>query len=311
MTDEDYGATVRAWVDVIRRAQFDKAIPGVQKGRYIKASTVKLVTLTLASYADVNGRRVFPGIARVAADCAIGYNVAERCLAGLRDLGLIELVRRAVRRAARSERERTDEYRLTLPADLLERLTVPTPSEYLEIVARIARPHRPPSQVAVEPPDPPPSQRVSDPAAAEVSTTIADGDSPVSTTIADSDLPPSQLAAKVYTDLATSTTSHSEIALTAELTVGRVREADAEDPNFDDGGTGPPTLRVVTGRPAGVKEPPPPAFVQPSIWPAPVPALAPAVMLPDQRSPAPTPGELAVADFRRLMQGRKRGRASA
>ena len=295
MSDEDCGATVRAWTDVIRRARLDALMTSGHKGRFIKGSTHKLVALTVASYSDANGQRVFPGIARVAADAEITYNVAERCIAGLRELGLIQLVRRAVRRAARSERERTDEYRLTLPPDLLEKISLPTPSDYLKVIARIARPHRSPAQTVVEPAGLSPSQRGLDTGPTEVSTTVTDMQTAVSTTVTGTDLPPSQCAAKVSRTLATSTTSHPERNLGFEAAAPHASEAESENPNFDDAVTGPPSLHVVTGSARGT-----PAL-QRGLWPAPVPALM----------PTPTAGEIAIANVRRLLSDRKRGRATA
>lgn len=309
MQDEDHGATVRAWTDVIRRAQFDKVIPGTHPGRFVKGSTVKAVAVVIASYADANGRRVFPGVARLAADLQIGYRVAGRCVVGLRELGLIERVRRAVRRGARSEREQTDEYRLTLPPDLLERLTLPTPSDFREIVARVARPHRPMSEARLDSPVQAAHSARSDSPADTVSNRVSDTNSGESIGVTGRNLTVSQTAATLVTDLDTSTTSHPESNLGFEAAAPHASEAEAEEPNFDVGVTGPPSLHVVTGSARGT---PPP---QRGFWPASVPALADSLISMDQVARAPiaqlTPGELAIANVRRLLQDRKRGRASA
>lgn len=107
---EDYGAGVNDWVNVVRRARL--------------APTTKLVALTLASYADPDGTKVFPGVARLVVQCRIRFSTARAGLADLRHAGLIERVRRGNRRRGQS-----DEYRLILAADLLERVDVPTPDE--------------------------------------------------------------------------------------------------------------------------------------------------------------------------------------
>lgn len=101
--------TVRQWTDIVRRARLGR--------------TVKSVALLLATYADADGTRVFPGIARIAVDCELSYNVVKAALAELRTTGLIALVRRAGRPG------HADEYRLDLPADLLDRVEVWTPAQ--------------------------------------------------------------------------------------------------------------------------------------------------------------------------------------
>lgn len=107
--------TLRQWTDVVRRARLGR--------------TVKAVALLLATYADTDGTRVFPGIARVAYEAEITYNVAQRALAALRDAGLIKVVHRATRRASGNKPRKGDEYRLILAADLFERVDVPTPAQ--------------------------------------------------------------------------------------------------------------------------------------------------------------------------------------
>jgi len=115
---EDYGARVNDWVDVVRRARLGR--------------TVTAVAMVTASYANPDGTRVFPGIARLAVQCEIDYRTARRALAALRDAGLIELVRRGARRSGKS-----DEYRLILAADLLERCDVPTPAAERVAIQRL------------------------------------------------------------------------------------------------------------------------------------------------------------------------------
>lgn len=112
---EDYGAGVNEWVNVVRRAKL--------------GATVKLVALTIASYADPDGTHVFPGVTRLAVQCELKYRTTQYALARLRKAGLIEVVRHGDRRGGKS-----DEYRLILAADLLERCDVPSPAaERLEI----------------------------------------------------------------------------------------------------------------------------------------------------------------------------------
>lgn len=104
-----FGATVREWTDVVRRTRLGR--------------TTKAVALTLATYADADGTRVFPGVARLSFDCELGYNVVQQCLSRLREFLLIELVRQGNSRGA------SDEYRLTIPGDLDERVILPSPTQ--------------------------------------------------------------------------------------------------------------------------------------------------------------------------------------
>ncbi|MFE2995041.1 helix-turn-helix domain-containing protein [Nocardia sp. NPDC059246] len=77
--------------------------------------TVKLMALTLATYADPDGSRVFPGVEELVAVTCQSLATVKRQMATLRELGLIELVSRASRRAGLA-----DEYRLTVPANVTE-----------------------------------------------------------------------------------------------------------------------------------------------------------------------------------------------
>jgi DNA-binding transcriptional ArsR family regulator len=116
--DHDHGAAVNEWVSVIRRACLQP--------------TVKLVALTIASYADPDGTKVFPGIARLTVQCGVDYRSVQRALARLREARLIEMTRRGARRNGKS-----DEYRLILGADLLEKIHVPTPAAEKLAIERV------------------------------------------------------------------------------------------------------------------------------------------------------------------------------
>jgi hypothetical protein len=105
----DQPITLRQWVDVMRRARLGR--------------TTKAVALMLATYADNDGTRVFPGVARLSVDCELTYNVVQGALKALRDAGLIQVVRRAARRG------RADEYCLILAPDVLDRVDVLTPAQ--------------------------------------------------------------------------------------------------------------------------------------------------------------------------------------
>lgn len=109
---------VHEWLGVVRRARLGR--------------TVKAVALMLASYANVDGTKVFPGIARLSVECELSAKAVKGALASLRTVGLVEVVR-----AARKAGEH-NEYRLILAEDLLERLDVPTPTAHAASIAAVA-----------------------------------------------------------------------------------------------------------------------------------------------------------------------------
>lgn len=119
------------WIKVIRCLKLDGVVAGVA------AKTLKEVLFYLATYADYDyGNDVRPGTARIAVECEIDYRTAKRCLAAIRDLGLIRLVRSATRRG------HADEYQLTIPADLHDRGILRTPDEVDNEIEQIRRRHR-------------------------------------------------------------------------------------------------------------------------------------------------------------------------
>lgn len=109
MTADDPGASVNAWVNVVRRARLHE--------------TTKLIALLLASYASPDGTNIFPGVARLAVQSGHGYRTVQRHLAHLRTAGLIEPLPRR-----NTPRHFSTGYRLILAADLLDRIDVPTPA---------------------------------------------------------------------------------------------------------------------------------------------------------------------------------------
>lgn len=120
-----------AWLNMVRRMRFNGLVPGVA-GRILKC-----VAFELAACADyVDGSEVRPGIARIAVECEIDYRTAKRCVAAIRDLGLIRLVRAGARRG------HSDVYQLTMPADILDRLIVLTPSEVDYAIEDVRRANR-------------------------------------------------------------------------------------------------------------------------------------------------------------------------
>jgi hypothetical protein len=99
--------------------------------------TVYTVGLTLASYADADGSRIFPGVARLAFDAKVGYKVASSALAELRALGMVARVRQGTHRGD------ADEYRLVLPdGDELLAIDVPSPTQARLVIDQMRNRHR-------------------------------------------------------------------------------------------------------------------------------------------------------------------------
>ncbi len=135
MSDE-YAVSLRQWTDVLRRTRLGR--------------TAKAVGLMLATYADSDGTRVYPGIARLAVECELTYNVVQTALAKLRDGGLIELVRKATRRGD------SDEYRLIIAIDLIERVDVLSPSQVTVAIEQMRSQRRGKVRSQPSPNEPPP-----------------------------------------------------------------------------------------------------------------------------------------------------------
>jgi hypothetical protein len=138
--------TVREWTDILARIRFGTVAAA---GKNYSAARIKLVAHRLATYADSDGSRVRPGIARLALDLEIDYRTARDTLALLRRLGLIHLSRGSTRRG------HADEYRLTLPLDLLDRddLDVWTPTRHATELQRLREIHRGASRTRDRHPD--------------------------------------------------------------------------------------------------------------------------------------------------------------
>ena len=139
---DDYGARVRDWLDVVRRARLGK--------------TVKYVASALATYADADGSRIFPGIARVAVEWELSYNTVKDAYAVLRDYDLIERVRESTGRG------RSDEYRLILGARVMDKVEVLSPAQITVAVERL-RDARRGQYKPVTPPDLRPTGRTAEP----------------------------------------------------------------------------------------------------------------------------------------------------
>lgn len=280
-------ASVRDWTDILRRIRFGATVrvPGTTRG--VRGATLRAVALMLATYADGDGSRVFPGTARIAVACEIDYRTAKRCLAALRWLGLIALTRAARRR------QLADEYRLTIPSNLLDRLEVLTPAAMDLEIERIRegnrrrepKPTNPDgartgvagtrtddavrgADAPVQPVDNPPA-RVPD---APVDTPPGETGTGAGSTASDASTGAGSTFVRVpecpptHHDLDTTTTHHPQRNLRSKPAGPRAREAEEPDSDVVDEQPPPGPLRVIEGNPAA------PDTATRGIWPAAVPA---------------------------------------
>lgn len=91
------------WERIVRRA----SMPG----------SAKFLALTLATYANKDGSRIMPGEQRLACVMQVTPRTVERGFKWLRDNDFVSLTKKGNRHQGRA-----NEYRLTVPSDVLERL---------------------------------------------------------------------------------------------------------------------------------------------------------------------------------------------
>ena len=103
------------------RYEWERLVRRVRLGAPAKA-----VALAMATYADPDGTRVRPGVARLAAVTELSERSVYSALKKLRALGLVECVFRG---GHRGEDSMASAYRLTIPVDLLERVEMLPVSE--------------------------------------------------------------------------------------------------------------------------------------------------------------------------------------
>ena len=127
-----------------RRFEWERIVRRLQISRSTKA-----LAFILATYASADGSNVRPGRERLANVAARSPRTITRSLVELRDLGLIE---RTVEGSNYGRQAMSDEYRLTIPTDLQERVEMLDPDEGTgdTSVTRSAR-----KQVSPMSPDPP------------------------------------------------------------------------------------------------------------------------------------------------------------
>lgn len=90
------------------------------------SSTTKLVALMMSTYANRDGTRVFPGVARLSATCNLSERAVRKSLTELRELELIERTRKG---SSLGRQAMTDEHRLAFPDDLAALVHLLDPDE--------------------------------------------------------------------------------------------------------------------------------------------------------------------------------------
>lgn len=94
--------------------------------RCLLGSSTKLVAAVLADYASPDGTRIHPGTDRLTRVTELSDRSVRTALAKLREAGLVE---RLVEGSKNGRRGLADEYRLTIPDDLVERVQMLDPDE--------------------------------------------------------------------------------------------------------------------------------------------------------------------------------------
>lgn len=92
--------------------------------RCLLPSTVKAVGFAMATYADSDGSRIWPGAALLAHNTGLSERSVRAALGTLREL---ELVSRVVKGGHRGTQAIADAYQLAIPEELFERVDLLTP----------------------------------------------------------------------------------------------------------------------------------------------------------------------------------------
>jgi hypothetical protein len=241
------------WFDYIQTMRFRD----VASRHGVSVPTVRNVAYTLATYADYKtGDRIKPGLATlsVAAECDV--RTARTVLKILRELGLIVCTRRS------RSRDHADEYRLAVPDDITDRITVLSPTDLTAAADKIRSAERRPPRTGVNRPRTPthplpvPPTPVEDPVpvtptpvATPTGTGVGGTANPGCTGVAGTAV---QVSPTPAIDPVTDTTrapTHSSEDLSTAVTLPRVYPRD--EPL-----TGPALARAVLAR-LGIGKPPP------------------------------------------------------
>jgi len=100
--------------------------------RCVLPTPVKTIAAYLAQYANKNGTRIYPGVARLAVVTGLSERSVRAALTTLRDL---ELITRTRKGSSLGRQALTDEHKLTRPADLINRVHMLDVSESPESAA--------------------------------------------------------------------------------------------------------------------------------------------------------------------------------
>jgi hypothetical protein len=131
------------WEQILRRTRKTGLISGSgklgEKGLPTKGGVsgamFLAVALTLASYGNLDGGEIFPGDAAIATDLECSMAAVSKVRAKLAAIGFIQRVRGP--KATRGE-----EWRLTIPVDLVEHVDVLSPTEHRAIAKQTAEARR-------------------------------------------------------------------------------------------------------------------------------------------------------------------------
>lgn len=223
-TPNDEAVGQRQWVNLVRRARL---------GRQTKA-----VALCLATYADANGGRIWPGVARLSFECEMSYSMVKRELAKLRSVGLVRKV---------GKKGDADIYQLIFSANLFENIAVPTPAQEDQVLEKIRKrvrgAHNPDAQkarrgkAAALDDEPQPGDGQEEAAAHVLSRSQGAEDEGCGSESADSEEAAAQYEqgcgsprrAATTHELDTTANNHSDEGLHADVTVPRAEDGD-EDP---------------------------------------------------------------------------------
>lgn len=123
------------WERLIRRCRL-----GFYEGktkdpkRWVRHATVQHVAFTAATWADLDGTRIRPSIARLALVCELDERTVRVCIQRLRRLNLLQLVTPHRPPGRGGGPGRPAEYRMTVPAGLLDRVAYLDTDERMLII---------------------------------------------------------------------------------------------------------------------------------------------------------------------------------
>jgi hypothetical protein len=132
-----------AWEQILRRIRKDDLTAdfatigkngSVTRGR-VSATTFMSIAMTLASYGNLQGEDIWPGDPLLAVDCGTSLKTVKTVRSTLVKLGLLEPV-------SGPRNGRGKQYRLTLPTDLLEHVTVYSPAQQQAAAQRLREQNR-------------------------------------------------------------------------------------------------------------------------------------------------------------------------